>query len=125
MLRAQRLLEDPTVVDVARSAGCTPSQVLLAFQLRRGIVVIPKVRAGNAQGRRGWGPYEGVRGPQSVSPARLTENLGALRVALTDAQVGALRGLDCGFRLARMPQDAGAAEYPFGLDEAAAATPGV
>ncbi len=40
----QRLMEDEAVVDVARSSGMTPGQVLLACLLRRGIVVIPKVR---------------------------------------------------------------------------------
>ncbi len=70
------LLENPTVVGIAKYKSCTPAQVLLRWSIERGTAVIPK----------------------STNPARLAENFQALEVTLCDREMAELAKLDCGFR---------------------------
>ncbi|MET4590851.1 aldo/keto reductase [Arthrobacter sp. 754] len=66
------LLEDPIVTAVAAKHQATPAQVVIAWHLAIGNVVIPK----------------------SVTEARIHENFAALDVALDSDDVEALNGLD-------------------------------
>ena len=66
------LLENSVIGAIAAKQGCSPAQVLLAWQLQSGCSTIPK----------------------SVSPARLRENLAATGITLTPADLEAIAGLD-------------------------------
>lgn len=66
-----RLLDDPTVVDVARGAGCTPAQALLRWHLHHGYVTFPK----------------------SADPGRIRENIGVAGVVLDDAALARIDAL--------------------------------
>jgi diketogulonate reductase-like aldo/keto reductase len=66
---------DPTLVRMASEVSATPAQVLIAWSLAKGFVPLPK----------------------SVKAARIKENLEAVAVELTTAQIEALDALDCYF----------------------------
>jgi alcohol dehydrogenase (NADP+) len=66
------LLENPLIGAIAAEHGCSPAQVLIAWQLQGGLSTIPK----------------------SVSPARLRDNLAAAELALTPADLERIAGLD-------------------------------
>lgn len=82
------LLEDPTVLGIAEAAGRTPAQVVLAYEVGEGAVVLPR----------------------SVNGARMRENLGFRDVRLSDADRAALRSLDRG-RGTHDPDAPGVAEF--------------
>lgn len=71
---ADSALLEPTVAAVAARIGATPAQVVLAWQLRRGVSAVPK----------------------SSQPARLAENLASVSFAerLSDEDVAAISALD-------------------------------
>ena len=71
------LLENPIIRSIAAAHDRTPAQVLLAWQVQRGISAIPK----------------------SVTPARLRENLAAAELTLTAAELQRIAALDQGYRL--------------------------
>jgi 2,5-diketo-D-gluconate reductase A len=66
------LLEDPVIAGIAQKHGATPAQVVIAWHLAIGNVVIPK----------------------SVTESRIRENFDALNVTLDVADVEAINGLD-------------------------------
>lgn len=66
------LLDDPTIGAIAERRGATPAQVLISWAIRRGTAVIPK----------------------TVTPARMSENLAAVSVSLTETDLQAIQGLD-------------------------------
>lgn len=66
------LLDDPTLARIAGKHDATPAQVVLAWHLAIGNVVIPK----------------------SVTPERIVENFGALDVTLDEEDVRAISGLN-------------------------------
>jgi alcohol dehydrogenase (NADP+) len=66
------LLENPVIGAIAVEHGCSPAQVLIAWQLQGGLSTIPK----------------------SVSPARLRDNLAAAELTLTPADLERIAGLD-------------------------------
>jgi 2,5-diketo-D-gluconate reductase A len=68
------LLENATVAEIAAKHDATPAQVVIAWHLAIGNVVIPK----------------------SVTESRIQENFAALGVKLDDADVEAINGLDRG-----------------------------
>ncbi len=68
------VLSDPTVVEVAEEAGCTPAQAVLAWCRHLGVAAVAK----------------------SASPRRMRENLASLDVVLSADQVARLTGLDRG-----------------------------
>ena len=70
------LLQHPTVVAVAQKNSLTPGQVLLAWALARGTIVIPK----------------------SINPGRLRENFEAADTLLDPADLAAINGLEAGYR---------------------------
>ena len=67
-------LEDPVVAEIARAHEASPAQVVLAWNLALGNVVIPK----------------------SVTPSRIAQNLAALALPLTADEVARISGLDRG-----------------------------
>ncbi|WP_066287012.1 aldo/keto reductase [Arthrobacter sp. B6] len=66
------LLEDATVTAIAAKHRATPAQVVIAWHLALGNVVIPK----------------------SVTESRIRENFAALEITLDDGDVQAINGLD-------------------------------
>ena len=72
--QGKEVLEDPVIVKIADRLNATPAQVILAWHLALGNVVIPK----------------------SVTPSRITENLESVGVTLTQEDVEAINGLDKG-----------------------------
>ncbi|WP_075889786.1 aldo/keto reductase [Actinomyces provencensis] len=74
-------LEIPAIDLIATRLGVTPAQVVLAWHLARGRVVIPK----------------------SVTPSRIVENLAAADVVLDDADLEALDALEAGIRIGSDP----------------------
>ncbi|KAG7389565.1 hypothetical protein PHYPSEUDO_010210 [Phytophthora pseudosyringae] len=74
LARAQKM-HDRTLQQVAREAGATSAQVLIAWSLAKGFVALPK----------------------SVTESRIQENLEAAKVELTGEQMRKLDGLDAYF----------------------------
>ncbi|MDR6891779.1 aldo/keto reductase [Falsarthrobacter nasiphocae] len=72
--QGKELLEDPVLVKIAERLGATVAQVVIAWHLQLGNVVIPK----------------------SVTPSRIEENFAATGVTLTDEDMDAINGLDKG-----------------------------
>jgi alcohol dehydrogenase (NADP+) len=66
------LLANPVIGAIAAEHGCSPAQVLIAWQLQGGLSTIPK----------------------SVNPVRLRENLAAAELTLTPADLERIAGLD-------------------------------
>ncbi|MEV4545100.1 aldo/keto reductase [Micromonospora echinaurantiaca] len=69
-----RVLDDPTVVDVAQEVGRTPAQVVLRWHVQRGDVVFPK----------------------STTPSRIEENLRIFDFELDDVAMERITALDKG-----------------------------
>lgn len=67
-------LTDQVITDIANAHGATPAQVIIAWHLALGLVVIPK----------------------SVTPQRIVANFESLNLQLTDAEVQAINALDKG-----------------------------
>ena len=70
------LLEDPVIRKIAQDKNCSPAQVLLAWHLHRGSVVIPK----------------------SVNASRILQNLNAQNVDLSEKEMADIEKLDRHFR---------------------------
>ncbi len=66
------VLDDPVVTEIAATKDATPAQVVIAWHLALGNIVIPK----------------------SVKPERIAENFASTEVKLTDDEVGAISALD-------------------------------
>jgi alcohol dehydrogenase (NADP+) len=71
------LLDQPAIRTIAKAQGCTPAQVLIAWQVQQGVSAVPK----------------------SVTPSRLAENLSSGQLALTKADLEQIAGLDRGYRM--------------------------
>lgn len=76
-------LADPVVTDIAAAHGATAAQVVLAWHLQQGRVVIPK----------------------SVTPTRIAENLAATGVHLTASDLARIDALDRGMRTGPHPAE--------------------
>ena len=72
-----KLLNNPTVADVAGATGKTPAQVLIRWSVQLGNVVIPR----------------------SATPERIVSNLEVFDFELTAAEMETLNGLDDGTRV--------------------------
>ena len=79
----KRVLDDPVLGRIAQQHGATPAQVVIAWHLALGLVVLPK----------------------SVTPARIVENLAAAELTLTDDDLTEIAGLDRGFRTGPNPDE--------------------
>lgn len=89
-------LQEPTIVALAERLQVTPAQVVLAWHLQRGNVVIPK----------------------SVNPERMAANLNAAAVQLRAADLEAIDGLTRGD--GRIGGDPAVFSFPQTLEDAAA-----
>ncbi|MEU1601840.1 aldo/keto reductase [Micromonospora matsumotoense] len=69
-----RVLDDPTIVDIAEQVGRTPAQVVLRWHVQRGDIVFPK----------------------STTPKRIEENFRIFDFTLDDAAMERISGLDKG-----------------------------
>ncbi|SCF41275.1 2,5-diketo-D-gluconate reductase A [Micromonospora purpureochromogenes] len=69
-----KVLDDPTVVDVAEQVGRTPAQVVLRWHVQRDDIVFPK----------------------SITPQRIAENFQIFDFELDDAAMERISGLDRG-----------------------------
>lgn len=76
------LLDDPVLAEIAQQRGATPAQVVLAWHIAQGHVVIPK----------------------SVTPSRIAENWAALAVNLQPEDIDAIEGLERGERTGGDPE---------------------
>jgi diketogulonate reductase-like aldo/keto reductase len=74
-------LESETVTELAEKHGATPAQIVLAWHLGTGNIVIPK----------------------SVHPERIRENLAASSLQLTPDELAAITALDAGARIGADP----------------------
>ena len=79
----KRVLDDPVVARIAGAHGATPAQVVIAWHLALGLVVLPK----------------------SVTPSRIVENLAAADLTLTAEDLADLAALDRGFRTGPDPDE--------------------
>lgn len=66
------VMQDPTIVDIATAHGVPSSQVVLAWGVQRGTIVIPK----------------------TTNPERLKENIGAYHVKLSEEEMAKIEALD-------------------------------
>ena len=71
------VLDNPVIRSIAETRGCSPAQVVLAWDVQRGISAIPK----------------------SVKPSRLLENLQAADIQLSDTELQKIEALDQNVRL--------------------------
>ncbi|MET8837927.1 aldo/keto reductase [Micromonospora sp. NPDC004540] len=69
-----KVLDDPTVVDIAEEVGRTPAQVVLRWHVQRGDIVFPK----------------------STTPSRIEENFRIFDFELDDATMDRINGLNKG-----------------------------
>ena len=74
-------LEDPVVTQIAEAHGASPAQVLIAWNLALGNVVIPK----------------------SVTPERIISNFASLELTLTEDEIAQISALDKGVAARRGP----------------------
>lgn len=79
------VLADPVITSIAEKRGATAAQVILAWHLAIGNIVIPK----------------------SVTPSRIAENFAAADVTLSDADLSDIAALDRGGRLGPDPTTVG------------------
>lgn len=85
-----RDLDADAVAAAAEAHQATPAQVVLAWHLAHGTIVIPK----------------------TTSPERMRENLGAISVELTADEVAAIDALDSGARIGADPATAAFTQMP-------------
>ncbi|GGB84087.1 oxidoreductase [Knoellia flava TL1] len=79
----KQVLDDPVIGGIAERLGATPAQVVIAWHIARGFVVLPK----------------------SVTPSRITENFEAAELSLTEADMAEIAALDRGFRTGPNPDE--------------------
>jgi 2,5-diketo-D-gluconate reductase A len=72
LARGGKVLDDPTIVSIAREVGKSPAQVVLRWHIERGDIVFPK----------------------SVTPARIRENIDIFDFELSGEQVEAISVLN-------------------------------
>lgn len=75
-----KLMEDPKLIEVAKKYNKTPAQVLLKYQIQRGIVVIPK----------------------SVTKSRIAENVNIFDFKLSAEDIAYIDTFDCKGRFCPM-----------------------
>lgn len=88
------LMEDPKIVSIAEKYGKTPAQVLIRYQIDRGVVVIPK----------------------SVSKHRIIENFKVFDFKLTEEEIKELGSFNRGFRFCALEWIKDHKHYPFSIE---------
>lgn len=94
-----KLLEDPKLVEVASKYGKSPAQILIKWQVQRGIIVIPK----------------------SVTASRIEENAKVFDFILSDEDMAYIASFECNGRIVvpmvnGEPRDLKHPDYPFSLE---------
>ena len=79
----KEVLDDAVIGGIAERLQVSPAQVILAWHLARGFVVLPK----------------------SVTPSRIAENFAATEVSLTEDDMAAIADLDRGMRTGPNPDE--------------------
>jgi diketogulonate reductase-like aldo/keto reductase len=74
-------LDDPVILDIARTRGISPAQVILRWHLQSGNIVIPK----------------------SVDPSRMAQNLDVTEFELSAEEFGRITDLESGERIGADP----------------------
>lgn len=77
------LFQEPVIVSLAEKYGKTPAQIVLRYDVERGIIPLPK----------------------SSDPRRQRQNLDVFDFALTEEEKAQMAGLDCGRRMGRNPDN--------------------
>ncbi|XP_050514137.1 aldo-keto reductase family 1 member B1 [Diabrotica virgifera virgifera] len=85
------LLHDPKLKDLAAKHNKSPAQILLRFQVERGVIVIPK----------------------SVNKGRLEQNIDIFDFSLSKEDLATLESFDCDGRLIRLDAALGHPHHPF------------
>lgn len=70
-------MDDPRIVKVSQKHEKTPAQILIRYQIQRGVIVIPK----------------------SVTKARIISNFDVFNFQLDDEDISAIDSVDCNGRL--------------------------
>ncbi|KAL6474504.1 hypothetical protein MHYP_G00180650 [Metynnis hypsauchen] len=90
-LQCPPLLEDEVLVSIGKKYNKSPAQVVLRFNIQRGVVVIPK----------------------SFTPQRITKNFQIFDFSLTDDEMKVIEGLNKNFRFVELLMWSDHPEYPF------------
>jgi diketogulonate reductase-like aldo/keto reductase len=93
-----KLLDDPKISKMAEKYKKSAAQVVLRWQVQRGVIVIPK----------------------SVTPSRIVENSSLFDFELTQDEMSEMEGFDCNGRVVvpmvdGKPRDAAHPHYPFNI----------
>jgi diketogulonate reductase-like aldo/keto reductase len=93
-----KLLEDPKLMAIAEKYKKSTAQIIIRWQVQRGVIVIPK----------------------SVTPSRIVENSDVFDFTLTDEELKEIASFDCNGRvvvpmLNGKQRDAGHPHYPFNI----------
>jgi len=93
------LLDDVKIKAIAEKHNKSPAQVVLRWQVQRGVIVIPK----------------------SVTPSRIEQNGNIFDFSLTEEEMKHINSFDCNGRiivpmLNGKPRDAGHPHYPFNIE---------
>jgi len=93
------LLDDPKIKAIATKHSKSPAQVLIRWQVQRGVIVIPK----------------------SVTPARIEENANIFDFQLSVEEMKEIESFDCNGRLIQpmlegKPRDAAHPHFPFHIE---------
>ena len=78
-LDSYNLMEDPSIVNIAKNHSKTCAQVMIRWAIQRGTICIPK----------------------SVTPSRIAENMDVFDFSLTDEEMAAIRAIDKRTRFVR------------------------
>ncbi|KAF2894859.1 hypothetical protein ILUMI_11329, partial [Ignelater luminosus] len=90
-----QLLEDPKIKEMAKKFKKTPAQIILRYQVQRGVITIPK----------------------SVNKNRLAENIQIFDFELSSADMAHLDSFDCNGRVCIFNEAKGHKYDPFSNDE--------
>lgn len=78
-----KVFGEKAIIDIAEAHGKSPAQIVIAWHLALGNVVIPK----------------------SVTPSRIAENLDVFDITLSDDEIAAITALDSGGRIGPDPSE--------------------
>jgi aldehyde reductase len=90
-----QLMDDPKLIELAKKYNKTPAQLLLRYQLDRGIITIPK----------------------SVTKSRIQQNFNIFDFTLSPSDITYLNTFDCNGRLCALAAGYGHKYHPFEHDE--------